>query len=289
MTSKHYLELLKKDLAARTLFENSSESQKLESMNLYRKAAEVQKPIIEAIKENKLSNSNSVTSPATNITTVKTNVPKVESITRTSVGKSYSLIKTGEMIESPALSMEFEEWKFKSKASSNIGNFILMNYNGEDRIWNFKSNNTGFPLTKGLEEILFSDAANATIISNDDIRDWQYLINSAGLASVYNNSKIAKKLLTSSLSSTSQNIAEVTDDIINVEGKGLSTKTETLILPSNSDELRGQLILQMQAMKSGHDEKSTFNHANAIMKELIKQKKRTSKEYRDILKHIYHV
>jgi hypothetical protein len=243
MTSKHYLELLKKDLAARTLFENASESQKLESMNLYRKAAEVQKPITEAIKENnnKPSNSNS-----TNVTTVKPNVPKVEPIPRTSVGKSYSLIKTGETIESPALSMEFEEWKFESKASSNIGNFILMKCNRKDRIWNFISNNTGFPLRKGLEEILFNDTTNTTIICKDDIRDWQYLINSAALASVYHNSKIAKKLsATSETDSSSENIVEVIDDVINVEGKGLSTETET--------------------------------------------KKMNSKEYRDILKHIYHV
>ena len=44
MTSKHYLELLKKDLQAKTQFQNSLDNQKLESMNLYQKSTEVQKP-----------------------------------------------------------------------------------------------------------------------------------------------------------------------------------------------------------------------------------------------------
>ena len=40
-------------------------------------------------------------------------------------------------------------------------------------------------------------------------------------------------------------------------------------------------------MNAGHN--STFNQSNAIMKELMKQGKMTSKEYRDILKNIYKV
>jgi hypothetical protein len=82
------------------------------------------------------------------------------------------------------------------------------------------------------------------------------------------------------------------------EGFGLSRVLESLTrgsaldlgpitIPKDPDGLREELIKQISAMEAGHG--STFNHANAIMSELLKQKLMTSKEYRDILKHIFHV
>lgn len=268
MTSKHYLELLKKDLQAKTQFQNSLDNQKLESMNLYQKSTEVQKPLINEV--NKIVEAIKEQPKKVSVTDLQPNTSYVENILRTSIGKSYSLIQTGKTIESNALNVKFDEWKFNSDAKSNVGKFVLMKRNGIDYIWNFKLDNKGIPLTPGLEEILFNDGTNKDIITPDDIEDWQYLINSAGLSSVYDKSNIAKKL------QKKPKIEEV--------GDGISS---FITIPSNPDELREQLALQLAAMKAGH--KNTFNHANGIMQELMKQKKMTSKEYRNILKNIYDV
>ncbi len=69
------------------------------------------------------------------------------------------------------------------------------------------------------------------------------------------------------------------------DGQGISS--ETIVIPSDSDELRAELVTQIAAMQNGH--KNTFQTSNAIMHELLKQKQFTAKEYRDILKNIYRV
>ena len=62
---------------------------------------------------------------------------------------------------------------------------------------------------------------------------------------------------------------------------------DTIPVPSNPDQLREQFILQIAAKDAGH--RNTFNQTNAIMKEMLRQKLMTPKEYRNVLKHSFHV
>ena len=171
-----------------------------------------------------------------------------------------------------------------------------MKRDGVDYIWQYlKPDSGGVPLTDGLEEILFNNASNMNLIKTDDVENWKYLIKSAGLSSVYHSSGIGKKLLLADVfvpktpkatrAPESRGPSQASRKPSVVEGEGLHSNIITI--PTSPDALREQLILQMSALKAGH--RGTFNHANALMKELMKQKKMSSKEYRDILKNIYHV
>ena len=62
---------------------------------------------------------------------------------------------------------------------------------------------------------------------------------------------------------------------------------KTIIIPENPDELREQLLLQLQAQSAGH--RNTFDYANAIMKKLLGLKALKSKDYREILRIIYKI
>jgi hypothetical protein len=198
-------------------------------------------------------------------------MPQIKPLNRVTINKSYSLIKTGERIHSPTLNVEFDEWKFNSNAKSNVGIFTLLEREGINYIWDFKHKNAGIPLTEGLEEILFNNADRMNKIDEEDIKAWQYLIKSAGLGSEYHSTKLYKTLVDRP---TKSKVEEV--------GDGLPA-----IIPSDPNELREQLLLQIAAKQAGH--KSTFNISNGIMKELLRQKQLSIKEYRDILKNIYEV
>jgi hypothetical protein len=267
--SKDYLEKLKTAVKLQNEFHNSVNTNQINNMNLYQKSSEIQKPIIDKLQTTneelvKKIEQNNVITPSSNdnqITLIKQ--PQIFNLEKESNNKSYSLIKTGKIINASLPNIiEFDEWKFKSEAQSNIGRFVLLNRDGIDFIWHYKKMEEAIELTDGLNEILFNGVNNRDIITTEDINNWKFLINSAGLSSVYHNSKLYKKLL-------------------NVNGGSI------IILPSDPNELKEQLVLQIAAMKAGH--KNTFNHANAIMKELMRQENMTSKEYRDILKNIYKV
>ena len=62
---------------------------------------------------------------------------------------------------------------------------------------------------------------------------------------------------------------------------------KTITIPSDSDQLNHDLVLQLSAAQAGNN--NTFNTANALMKEMLKQKIISGKDYRRILKHVYHV
>ena len=293
MTSKQYLQKLTTALKEQNEFYNGLKEKQLSNIGLYQKSTEIQKPIIDTIQktnddlmkkieDNKVNTVSSTSNPKDTCSSTIVNpntISIIENITKQSVNESYSLVKTGKLITSPALNKEFDEWKFNSNAKSNIGKFVLMNRDGEECIWHYSKMNDGIRLTEGLNEILFNDASNMNIITNEDITDWKLLINSAGLSSVYHNSSLAKKL------DNPKDISNNPKDISNKptkEGSGLP-----ITIPKDPEELKEELMKQLSAFRAGHS--STFNHSNAIMTELLKQKLMTSKEYRDILKCFFHV
>ena len=66
-------------------------------------------------------------------------------------------------------------------------------------------------------------------------------------------------------------------------GEGIKTIT----IPSSPDQLNHDLVLQLSAAQAGNN--NNFNTANALMKEMLKQKIINGKDYRRILKHVYHI
>jgi hypothetical protein len=133
-------------------------------------------------------------------------------------------------------------------------------------IWDYKYESQPIILSKGLKEILFNDARDVSIINQDDITNWIELINKSGLGSKYKNTIVYKRLS----HGTSQ-------------GDGI----DTIIIPSDPEELCKQLELQLKAHIAGH--KDTFSTVNAILKQLLSQKQIKSRDYRNILRKYYHV
>jgi len=113
-------------------------------------------------------------------------------------------------------------------------------------------------------------------INDDDVEGRKYLLSNAGLGMSYHFTNLWK-----ALRNKPKTITNETKPIVEDIGDGLFT------LPSDPIRLREELELQKGAKAAGH--KTTFNYANAIMKELLRQKEMTIKEYRDTLKNVYGV
>jgi hypothetical protein len=65
-----------------------------------------------------------------------------------------------------------------------------------------------------------------------------------------------------------------------------SNKTvKSVVIPSDPDQLKQDLILHLSAAKAGNN--NTFNVINGILSEMMKQKLIKSKDYRAILHEIY--
>ena len=258
LNSKDYLQKLKDALSAKTEFVNSVESQKMNSINMYQKLSEKQKPIIDVI----------------NKTTLNSHVPQIETVSRQTDGVSYNLVKTGEIIHSESTQTDFEIWKFNSKAESNIGEFVLVKKDGIEYIWKFNKDTEGVPLTPGLSELLFKDTRNISwnIVNDDDKQKWKDLISKAGLGSLYKTTNVGKHL-----------------DTPLVTSSGFSEK-ELFIIPENPEELIEKFLLQLAAKDAGHSGlKRKFNITNALMKKMLEKKIINNKDYRGILRKYFHI
>jgi hypothetical protein len=69
-------------------------------------------------------------------------------------------------------------------------------------------------------------------------------------------------------------------------GEGLKTNTP-LIIPENTDNLVNEFLLQIADTESGKN--NTFNYTNALMKEMLKKKLITIKNYRNILRYWFKI
>ena len=67
------------------------------------------------------------------------------------------------------------------------------------------------------------------------------------------------------------------------EGESISS----FPLPSDPEDIRKELILQLAANNAGHNK--TFNHVNALLKQMLSKNMLTSKKYREILRSYFHI
>jgi hypothetical protein len=269
MYTKEHIDSLDKALQEHNKLKNSFKENKLLSLGLQQEARELQKPITDAIDRlDRVVVQKTVVN-----STPQESIEDVEDINitplnPTSSNASYSLIKTPTTISNPNKNIELPIWKFNSSSKSNVGKWVLFLKSDEEFIWDYKYESQPIILSKGLKEILFNDSRDTSIINQDDITNWIELINKSGLGSKYKNTIVYKRL-SHGTSAT--------------QGDGI----DTIIIPSDPEELCKQLELQLKAHIAGH--KNTFSTVNALLKQLLTQKQIKSRDYRNILRKYYHV
>jgi hypothetical protein len=284
----NYIKKLEEVLKEKTKFKNDIESNKLMTMGIQQNTAISQKPIIDAITKRNESNDSNQTLSLVEKAPKENKIFQIQPIDKISLEESYNLIKTTETISPTDSTLKFPVWKIKSNSKSNIGKFLLFKDDqGIEKIWQYSSlSEDAIELTEGLNEILFNNADDLTKTTDHDKNVYKLMIINSGLDSSFTNkAKIYKKLY-SDIPQPPQ-IFEMIDTTGIGDGLHDNNKKEVIIIPENQDELREQLILQLQAQVAGH--RNTFDHANAIMKKLMELKLLKSKDYRHILKVIYKI
>jgi hypothetical protein len=122
--------------------------------------------------------------------------------------------------------------------------------------------------SKGLAKLLFQNDPSIDDITKEDVEEYKNILMKYGYRITTSNKReIVKKMK---------------------EGEGIPpVETEIVTIPSDEDNLRQDLVLNLAAAKSGNS--NVFNHINAIMKYMMEKKILSGKEYRAILKEYFHV
>src|SRR5829696_4244613 len=228
----------------------------------YETAAQIQKPTIEAIQETK----------ATVVNPVQQSTTQIKEIHKVFKNVPYDLVKSGQTFSSPSLG-RFDIWQFNSNSKSNTGKLVIFSKDTSEGI--FFINKLDIPpveITEGLNEILFNNAEDTSVITKEDVAQWINIIQVCGLGSSYKSSRLYKNLKPLH-TNTSYSVEE------SKEGEALPA----LVVPSDPDQLMKELELQLAATLAGNN--GTFNYVNALLKEMLKQKLIKSKDYRVILKN----
>ena len=269
--SKQYLQSLENALKQRNQLKQYLYSKKMLSVGLYEKAKEEQRPIIDAItaNANNIVQTKQVTNTTTNPDALLKPVVKVQNYGNKYVPQLTNRTKQG-----------FPIWTLGRNE------YVFIEMNVREFIFNIsKVNAEPIPLTDGLNEIFFNNGNDMSVITANDVKVWEYLMKESGITSQYKNSAFYSKINPkSSVRMTPQ--SSKTPIVEYPDGDGLH-KTSAITIPSNPTELCEQLELQLKATLAGNT--GTFNHVNAILKELMKQKLIDSKYYRKILRIYFHV
>jgi len=259
----------------RSLLRKKFQTHDTAEKEIFEQAAKIQEPTIKAIEKTTETKDTDIKQfPEVKVQNTYKNLQKHA----TSV--SYGLMQTDQTLYVNNLKEEFNVWKFNSNSRGNVGRFILFVHNSKEYIWNKSFVESPVEITAGLNEILFNNLATPNNVQVEDIKKWEKLIVQAGLGSSYKSSKMYKEKLLPIIRPP-----EVQSE--DIQGEGLGVCHKTLIIPSKVGDIQSELTLQLQAAKAGN--KDTFNYANALMKELLKNKIITSRAYREILREFYHL
>jgi hypothetical protein len=321
-TSRKYLSQLSKTIQSRNQLRNMFQEKKLLDLGMYERAAELQKPIIESITKSSDTTNKELELIQGELTKLQSNgvqsqsqsqlqstLPKINPIEKQSYDNKYVLSqRNGEFIK-------FNDEKYPIfRIGESSMKYVLYKHEGKEYIFNTDIKNyKEIEITPGLNELFFNGAGNINIISPTDIQTWEQLLKECGIPKQYKSSNfyhdVTGILKTPRAISTTKfkketaqlstpKIEEVSDSTNEeeeeekpttskkkVKGKGMGVST--VIIPSDPNQLRHDLLLQLAASKSGNNK--TFNHVNGLLKEMLKQKIIKSKDYRNILKEFYHI
>ena len=160
-------------------------------------------------------------------------------------------------------------YTFKSTKKEWPTAFTLFRKNGEDYLFNLDLRSAApILLTDGLKEIFFNNDPDVNIIQLDDLKLWNSILEETG-----SNPQSFKQMR------FYKNIANA----LRKEGESISS----FPLPSDPEDIRKELILQLAANNAGHNK--TFNHVNALLKQMLSKNMLTSKKYREILRSYFHI
>jgi uncharacterized protein (UPF0254 family) len=275
-TQNSYLSQLRKTIQARKNLRNIIQANQLMNLGLYEQAAKIQEPITKTIIE-----------------TSEETKKELEKVRNAIQPQSQPLaidqqptVMTPEDIE--ILNIIKNETETSSRLSNNTLSYIKT-----------VNNVNAFTIGSGKNRELFG-LKNMTLVNINSAEE--YVIPSVGVAKLLFQSKPTENDITKEdveeykrfLDRYKLNITQNSKrKIIHAKTKASSSEANTangegvITIPSDADKLREALILQLADVKAGNN--NNFNHANAIMKEMLSQKLITLKEYRSILKNCFRV
>ena len=294
---------IKSLLKQRNILKNNLQTAKLMDLGLYEHASKIQKPTIETI-------SKSSEDTKKGLELIKKTVENEGELTRQNRAAIQPLEPLISIIKPINKIQSYENNKYvpqKTNRNREYGNdifpiwmvgnteYVFIELNDTDYIYNITKNNSKpIILTDGLQEIFFNNAQDKNLITENDIQTWEELLKDSGVPTQYKASRFYKDIKGISpgvfRKSRASRVVEVSDNDNNDNNepkKGTGFKTSTVIIPSDPNQLRSDLVLQLSAAKAGNN--STFNHVNGILKEMMKQKLIKSKDYRAILREFYHI
>jgi hypothetical protein len=249
--------------------------------------------------------------PQTIQNTQDTDYDNLSPVEKTSYNLKYILQQKNETY-SAQNGKEYPIWRI---GESQI-NYILVKINGKECILNITTRGSKpIKVTEGLDELFFNGALDRNKITTDDINTWKQILKESGIPEQYKSSKFFKDIMGDVAGISPQPRKSVKrktlkrDEDLETpflddsgtpkyhykesekEGEGLKKikhkREPIIVIPSNPDQLRSELLQQLSEAKSGNN--NTFNHVNGILKELLKQKEIKAKEYRDVLREFYHI
>lgn len=271
---KDYLQKLEDALKEHNQLKRDLRSRRLESIGLYEKAKEVQKPIIDAIKAVPKTPEHSTVDGQLETNQTHQSHPEslLKPVTKTQQYTSNKYVPQ----PSNRRTHGFPIWVLGQN------DYVFIEVNDQEFIYNIsKVNAKPILLTDGLNEIFFNNGNDKTQISTDDIKTWESLMKESGITSQYKNSTYYSQINPKPPSRRSERLEAQQSKPM---GEGLN---KTITISSDPKELCKELELQLQATLAGNT--GTFNHVNGLLMELMKQKLITSKYYRKILRNYFYV
>jgi hypothetical protein len=258
----------------RRILKDNLQATKLMNLGLFEQASKIQLPTTQTITK-------TADDTKKELQTIKETIENVKSQTNESIKPldfqstetAYSLIKTNVKVKT--IAGDLPAWQFNSR-SQNLGRIIVFEKDNKEYIWNVPKMANAFTLTEGLKEILFNNATDENIITLDDIEKWTQLITTSGLGHTYKRSDLFKNKI-----QIIKNRLETMQP--QKEGEGINT----VLIPSDPDKLRSELVLQLAAVSAGNN--NLFNKTNAILQEMLSQKLIKASGYRNILKTYFHI
>ena len=137
----------------------------------------------------------------------------------------------------------------------------------------------------GVAKLLFHSRPTEDGITKDDVDEYKSFLDRYNFSITQDHKRKIIQKFYPNVRATKQKqslIESVQENPIQKQGQGIS-----LIVPSDPNKLREELILQLSDTQAGNN--NNFNYTNAIMKEMLSQKLLTSKEYRRVLNNFFHI
>ena len=311
--NKNYLSQLSKTIQARNDLKNMYKTNQLSDLELYENVSKIQEPITKTLNETAHENKKELeklrstieaqkattqgTNPAINSSNVQhpsVLEPEDQEIIDTIHANPAETLTNNTLLETDTIN-NVKVYTIGSKKRTLLGL--------KDRILVHPETGEEYPIpTVGVAKLLFQSKPSEDDITKEDVDEYKrflehYHFNITQDSKIQIYHKFYPRSPTKLAGGSSSRISKIepTDGsrTFAKDGDGIGCKNSNRIakhpifIPSDLNKLKEEFILHLADAQAGN--KRSFNHANAIMKEMLLQKLLTSKEYRKILNIFFHV